>query len=191
VIARRYLQGLMPLHLISIVGPQSMTRKVDSPMTDDEVEKKLRSLSPTQLSELLGELSGSDTLTNKQRQEFLELQAGIKEEAKQRDEAAKHLLREKGRQMLELIQESLRDNSLTTEQRQELERTASMLAGYQMSFWLPTTMIRKVLMFLFLAVGIIGAFRWNPWFGLFILLGCSFSPRIVGEFLCFIGSHRK
>jgi hypothetical protein len=164
-----------------------MTPKGDSPMTDDEIEEKLRSLSPTELSELLGKLSGSDTLTNKQKQEFLELQAGLKEEAKQRDEAAKHLLKEKGHQMLELIHESLRDDSLTTEQRQELERTASMLAGYQMSFWLPTSMIRRILMVLFLAVGVIGAFQWNPWFGLFILLGCSFSPRIVGEVLSFIG----
>lgn len=160
-------------------------------MTDDEMEEKLRSLSPTQLSELLGKLSGSDTLTNKQQQEFLELQAGLKEETKQRDEAAKRLLREKGRQMLEVIHESLRDDSLTTEQRQQLERTESMLAGYQMSFWLPTTMIRKVLMALFLAVGVIGAFQWNPWFGLFILLSCSFSPRIVGEVLYFIGKLSK
>lgn len=160
-------------------------------MTDDEIEEKLRGLSPTQLSELLGKLSRSDTLTNKQKQELLELQVRLKEEAKQRDEAAKHLLREKGRQMLELIQESLRNNSLTIEQRQELERTASMLAGYQMSFWFPTTMIRKVLMVLFLAVGVIGAFQWSPWFGLFILLGCSFSPRIVGEVLSFIGQLSK
>jgi len=163
-------------------------------MTDDEIEEKLRSLSPTQLSELLGKLSGSDTLTNltnKQQQEFLELQARLKEEPKQRDEAAKHLLKEKGRQMLELIHESLRDDNLTTELRQELERTASMLAGYQASFWLPPTLGRKVLMVLFLLAGIIGFFQWSPWLGLFILLGCSFSPRIVGELLYFIGSHRK
>ncbi|MDI6764063.1 MAG: hypothetical protein QME83_13675 [Thermodesulfobacteriota bacterium] len=160
-------------------------------MIDDEIEEKLRSLSPKELSELLGKLSGSDTLTNKQKHEFLELQAGLKEEAKQSDEAAKHLLKEKGRQMLDLIQESLGDDSLTTEQRQELVRTASMLAGYQMSFWLPTTMLRKVLMILFLAIGVIGAFRWNPWLGLFILLGCSFSPRIVGEVLSFVGKLGK
>jgi hypothetical protein len=175
----------------AVVGPQSMTRKGDSPMTDDEIEEKLRSLSPMQLSELFGRLSGSGTLTNNQRQEFLELQARLKEEAKQRDGAAKHLLRERGRQMHELIHESLRSDSLTTEQRQELERTASMLAGYQMSFWLPRAPIGKVLMFLSLTVGVIGAFQLSPWFGLFILLGCSCSPRIVGEVLCFIGSHRK
>jgi len=160
-------------------------------MTDDEIEEKLRSLSPMQLSELLGKLSGSDTLTRKQQQEFLELQTRLKEEAKQRDEATKHLLKEKGRQMLELIHESPRDDTLTTDQRQELERTASMLAGYQASFWLPPTLGRKVLMVLFLAVGIIGFFQWSPWLGLFILVGCSFSPRIVGEVSYFIGTHRK
>jgi hypothetical protein len=93
--------------------------------------------------------------------------------------------------MLELIHESLRDDNITTELRQELERTASMLAGYQASFWLPPTLGRKVLMVLFLLTGIFGFFQWSPWLGLFILLGCSFSPRIVGELLYFIGSHRK
>lgn len=160
-------------------------------MTDDEIEEKLRSLSPTQLSDLLGKLLGSDALTNKQRQDLLELQATLKEEAKQRNKAVKNLLREKGPQMLELIHKSLRDDSLTTEQREKLERTASMLAGYQMSFWLPTTLGRKVLMFLFLAIGVIGVFQWSPWLGLFILLGCSFSPRIVGEILFFIGKLSK
>jgi hypothetical protein len=36
--------------------------------------------------------------------------------------------------MLELISESLGEDSLTSEQRQELARTASMLAGYRLSF---------------------------------------------------------
>jgi len=160
-------------------------------MTDNEIEEKLRSLSPEQLSGLLQKLSRIDALTNDQRQDLLELQAMLKEEARPQNEAAKHLLREKGPQMLELIHESLKDDTLTSEQRRELDRTASMLAGYQMSFWLPTTLIRKVLMFMFLAVGVIGAFQWSLWFGLFIILGCSFSPRIVGEILHFVGSHRK
>lgn len=160
-------------------------------MTDDEIEEKLRSLSPTQLSGLLGKLSESDALTNGQRQELLELQAPLKEEAKQRDETVKHLLREKGPQILELIQESLRDDGLTAEQRQQLERTASMLAGYQMSFWLPTDLIRRVLMFLFLTVGVIGGLLWSPWCWLFVLLGCSFSPRIVGEVAFLIGKFSK
>jgi hypothetical protein len=160
-------------------------------MTDNEIKEKLRSLSPAQLSGLLEELLRSDTLTNGQRQEFLELQTMLKEEASHQNEAAKHLLTEKGPQMLELIQKSLKHDSLTNEQRQELDRAASMLAGYQMSFWVPTTLIRKVLMFLFLMVGLIGAFQWSLWFGLFILLGCSFSPRIVGEVLYFIGRHAK
>jgi hypothetical protein len=160
-------------------------------MTDDEIEEKLRGLSPTRLSGLLGELSNSDALSNKQRQELLELQATLKEEAKQRNEAAKNLLKGKGPQMLELIHKSLRDDSVTTEQRQELERTASMLAGYQMSFWLPTTLGRKVLMVFFLAIGVIGVFQWSSWFGFFILLACSFSPRIVGEVLSFIGKISK
>jgi hypothetical protein len=97
-----------------------MSGKADRPMTDDEIEEKLRSLSPTQLSDLLGKLFGGDALTNKQRQELLELQTTLNEEAKRRNEVAKNLLREKGPQILELIHQSLRDDSLTTEQRREL-----------------------------------------------------------------------
>jgi len=168
-----------------------MNPRGDGTMTDDEIEEQLRRPPPAQLSEVIEELLRGDTLTNGQRREFLELQPMLKEEAKQHNEAAKHLLIEKGPQMLKLIHESLKGDSLTSEERRELERTASMLAGYQMSFWLPTTLIRKVLMFLFLAVGVIGAFQWSPWLGLFILLSCSFSPRIVGEVLSFAGKLSK
>jgi len=160
-------------------------------MTDDEIEEKLRNLSPTQLSGLLGKLPGSAALTNKQQQEFLELQAPLKEEAKQREKATKHVLREKGPQMLKLIQESLKGDSLTSEERGKLENTASMLGGYQMSFWLPPTIVGKVLMFLFLVIGVVGAFQLSPWFGLFVFLGCPFSPRIVGEVLFFVGKLSK
>jgi hypothetical protein len=160
-------------------------------MTTDEIEEKLRGLSPAQLSRAIEELLRGETLTNGQRREFLELQPMLKEDAEQQNEAAKRLLIERGPQMLELIHESLKSDSLTSEEQRELERAASMLAGYQMSFWLPTTLIRKILMFLFMTVGIIGVFQWSPWLGLFILLGCSFSPRIVGEVLSFIGKFSK
>lgn len=108
----------------------------------------------------------------------------------QRNDAAKDLLQEKGPQALELIHKSLNDDNLTPEQRQRLEKTAAMLAGYQMSFWLPTTLDRKVLMFLFLALGVFGVL-WSPWFAIFILLCCSFSPRVVGEVSFFIGNLSK
>ena len=108
----------------------------------------------------------------------------------QRNDVVKDLLQE-GPQVLELIHKSLKDDNLTPEQRQQLEKTAAMLAGYQMSFWLPTTLGRKVLMFLFLALGVFGVFLWSPWFALFILLGCSFSPRLVGEVSIFIGKLNK
>jgi hypothetical protein len=66
-----------------------------------------------------------------------------------------------------------------------------MLTGYQFAFWLPTTLFRKALMFLFLVIGVVGAFQWSPWFALFILLGCSFSPRTVGEASVFVGKLSK
>lgn len=160
-------------------------------MTDAEIEEKLRSLSPTQLSNLLGRLSGNNALSNNRRQELLELQGNIEKEIKERDVIAKSSLREKGPQILELIHKSLREDNLTIEERKQLEKTASMLAGYQMSFWLPLTLIGKLLMFLCLIVGIIGFFQWSPWLGLFIPFACSFSPRIVGEALFFIGKLNK
>ena len=103
------------------------------------------------------------------------------------EKAAKDFLREKGPQVLEQIRESLRNDSLTPEERQKLETTASMLAGRIMSFWLPTTPLRKVFMFLFLIIGTLGTVWWSPWFALLMLLGCSFSPRISAEVLRFIG----
>jgi hypothetical protein len=160
-------------------------------MTDDEIEEKLRNLSPTQLLGVIEELLRGDTLTNGQRQELLELQPMLKEEAKQREVAAKNLLREKGPQILESIKQQLRGNSLTTETREKLERGAAMLAGYMMRDWLPPTLWRKVLMFLALAVGVIGGYQWSPWLGLFMLLGCSCSPRVVGEVANFIGKLSK
>lgn len=87
-----------------------------------------------QRSGLPGKLLGSDALTNKQRQDLFEIQAPLKQDAKHGEEAGNHFLREKGPQMLELISESLGEDSLTSEQRQELARTASMLAGYRLSF---------------------------------------------------------
>ncbi len=163
-------------------------------MNDDEIEEKLRGLSLTQLSGLMEELLQSDasnTLTNKQRQEFIELQAMLEKEATHQKRALNHTLREKGPQILELISKSLRDYRLTSEQRQKLERTLPMLAGYLMHFWLPKGLVRKVFMFLFLVIGVVGAFQLSPWFGLLVFLGCSFSPRISGEVLYFIGKLSK
>lgn len=110
---------------------------------------------------------------------------------KPREDASERLLKEKGPQMLEMIRQSLREDNLTSKERQELEKTASMLAGYQLSFWLPTTITRKALMFLFLIIGVFGTLWWSPWFALLVVFGCLFSPRIVGELSVFIGRLSK
>ena len=130
----------------------------------DEIEEKLKGLSPAKILGVIEELLHGDTLTEKQRRELLELRRMIEEEIRQQNEAA-HVLSEKGPQMLKMLHESLKRNNLTEEERRDLERTVSTLAGYQMSFWLPTTLLRKILMFLFLVIGIFGIFQWSPWLG--------------------------
>jgi hypothetical protein len=157
-------------------------------MSDNEIEEKLRRLTPKQLLELTEELSRSDSLADDRRHELREVSLRLMDEIRQNGKAAENLLREKGRQLLDLADRLRKDDTLTYEQRQEFDRIASMIAGYLMSSWLPRTLIRKILMFLFLAVGFIGVVQWSLWFGLFIILGAAGSPRIVGEVLYFIGT---
>ena len=115
----------------------------------------------------------------------------LKERSSQREEAARHVLNEKGPHMLELIRAELRAGNLTNEQRQDLERSASEIAGYLARFWLPPTLWRKIIMFLSLGIGFLGTILWSPWFALLILNSCLFSPRIVGEVAFFIGKFSK
>lgn len=160
-------------------------------MSNNEIEVKLRRLTPKQLLELIQKLSRSDSLTNERRHELREVSLMLMDEIRQSEEAAEHLLREKGRHLVEIAHQLSKNDILTYEQRQEWDRVAAMIAGYLCSFWLPSDSLRRILMFLFLAIGVIGTLQWSLWFGLFIILGCTFSPRIVGEVLSFKGTLSK
>ncbi len=154
----------------------------------DEIEEKLKHLKPKQLLKLITqELSKGATLTDKTRQELQEISLLLIDEIKQNKEAA-GLLKEKGGQMLQIINQLRQDNTLTDEQREELDIAAAGIAGYLMSDWLPKGLIRKILMFLFLIVGIIGVVKSSLWFGLLVIFAATFSPRIVGEALNFIAT---
>jgi hypothetical protein len=155
----------------------------------DEIEEKLRQLKPEQLLKLIQELSRSVTLTDERRQELREISVLLIDEIKRSKEGADHLLKGKGREIVELINQLCKDNAFLPEkQRQELDRVASMIAGYLMRPWLPGGLTRKVLMFLLLIIGLIGALKWSLWFGLLIIFAATFSPRLVGESLLFIGT---
>lgn len=74
---------------------------------------------------------------------------------------------------------------------ENIKETLAMLAGYQASFWLPSGIVRKVLLFSFFAIGIVGTISFNWWFLIFVAISCCFSPRIIGESLLFIGKIKK
>ena len=168
-----------------------MKVKGDQIMNDNEIEEKLRRLTPEQLLESIQDLSKTGSLTGEQRHKLHEVSLMFTNEIRKSKEAAEQLLRERGKQLLELASQLRKNDSLTSEERQEWGNIAAMIAGYLMSSWLPRTLMRKILMFLFLAVGVIGVVQWSLWFGLLIIVGISFSPRMVGEFLLLVSSHRK
>ena len=159
---------------------------------DDKLKEKLSSLSARELYDFLADQSQNESLTNKEKKTLLEIKAELKQDFKKRDKEANRILKEEGPQMLKLISESLKDgNYLTTEERQQLEITSAKIAGYLTSFWLPSSLISKVFMVLLLAVGVIGVLLYKPWFWMFIILGCLFSPKIIGSVAAYIGAFYR
>jgi hypothetical protein len=149
----------------------------------DEIEEKLKQLKPEQLLKIIQELSKGATFKDETRQELREIVLLLIDEIKQNKEAADLLLKEKGGQMLQIINLLRQDKTLTDEQREELDRVAAGIAGYLMSDWLPEGLTRKIVMFLFLTVGIAGVVKSSLWFGLLVIFAATFSPRIVAEVL--------
>lgn len=154
----------------------------------DEIEEKIKHLKPKQLLKIIQESLKGDSLKDETRQELWEISLLLIDEIKQNKEAADLLLKEKGGQMLQIINQLRQDNTLADEQREELDSAAAAIAGYLMSDWLPEGLIRKILMFLFLIVGMIGVVKSSLWFGLLVIFAATFSPRIVGEALNFIAT---
>jgi hypothetical protein len=163
-------------------------------MSDNEIDalkERLRHLKPKELLEIIQKLSRSETLTDERRKALQEVALTLIEEIRANEEVAKRILKEKSREILELISQLRDDDTLPENLRQQFDTTAAMIAGYLMHAWLPTTLIRKILMFLFFIIGIIGIVKWSLWFGLFIVFGAAFSPRIVGEVAYLFGSLRR
>lgn len=158
---------------------------------NDDLEDRIRALSPDQLLQIVQKLREDPNLTEEQRKEFREIALLLVEELAQRGRKAKQLIDEKGEHLLRLITELEEQPDLTDEQRGMLSQLSAGLAGALLSSWLPRDLSRKVLMFLFVALGVIGMVQWSLWFGLLIILGAFFSPRILGECILVIGFIRE
>ena len=156
----------------------------------NEIEERLGELDTRQLLVFIEKMLGSEILTDAQRQEVHEAKHLLSMQERESKQRLGGFLRERGPEMLKLLLEAQKDLTLTDEERAKLNRTVEMLAGSLMSYWLPPTLGRRVLMFVFLAVGVLGAILWTPWLGLFVILGAMFSPRMMGEVLVLVATLR-
>lgn len=156
-------------------------------MNYDEIEEKLKGLSPEQLLETLGKLLQSNTLTYERRQEFLKLYTELKASIDEENRSKTEFYRENWPEAVTKIHELLESDSISDDEKDRLRNISAMMSGYLLSFWLPKGIIRKTLMFMSFIIGIIGILQWSAWFLLFVFLGCCFSPRIIGEVSYFIG----
>jgi hypothetical protein len=77
----------------------------------------------------------------------------------------------------------------------ELEKTMpnakSYLQGKLLSSWMPMGVARRILMGLFILIGILGVIFYNRWMFIFIPLVGIFSPRLVGEVAYLYGKIRR
>lgn len=89
------------------------------------------------------------------------------------------------------VAEMLKSTDLSVEARAELERTHALATGALLSVWLPVDWFRRILMFVFILIGLLCAIFYSPWFLLFWLLAATFSPRIIGESARFLGRLNK
>ena len=70
--------------------------------------------------------------------------------------------------------------------KDRLATVEAMLAGYQLSFWLPGGW-RNIIMLVIVVFAVLGGFLVH-WYWVFLLLwATSFSPRLVGKVAFFIG----
>lgn len=159
----------------------------DGEINYDEIEERLRSLSSKQLLEFIENLLQNDTLTYERRQEILKICAELKSAIDEDNKKNTEFYRKNWPEAVTKINKLLESDSFTDEEKEQLREISATMSGYLCSFWLPRGIIRKILMFVSFAIGILGIFQWSLWLLFFILLGCCFSPRIIGEISYFIG----
>ena len=71
--------------------------------------------------------------------------------------------------------------------KDRLATVEAMLAGYQLSFWLPGGW-RNIIMLVIVVFAVLGGVLVHWYWGFLLLLATIFSPRLVGEVAFFLGS---
>ena len=103
------------------------------------------------------------------------------------------LLRARGRMFkTELEDRTRRGQGLEHECENESDKdrlatVEAMLAGYQLSFWLPGGW-RNIIMLLIVVFAVLGGVLVHWYWGFLLLLATIFSPRLMGEVAFFLGS---
>jgi hypothetical protein len=91
----------------------------------------------------------------------------------------------------EELRAALADPDLAPERRARLEQHLSEVTGALTSPLLPSGVGRKLMMLAAVVVALAGPALGEPWLLLLLVLAATFSPRIVGEALYFVGALQR
>ena len=92
---------------------------------------------------------------------------------------------------LKEVTDALGDETLSLEDRQELENHKASLSGALLSPILPTGKVRMFIMFSCFVLGTSAFYTDYEFLVWFLLIGCSFSPRLVGEVAMLVGRFQR
>jgi len=91
----------------------------------------------------------------------------------------------------EKIYKILKKISENKEFSDEMEKVSpgikAQMAGIMCRSWLPFGTTRKVIMAMIVLIALIGTILFDKRWLLILLIACTFSPRIMGEFLSVLG----
>ena len=92
---------------------------------------------------------------------------------------------------LKEVTNALVDETLSPEERQELENHKASLSGALLSPILPTGKVRMFIMFSCFVLGTSAFYTDYEFLVWFLLIGCSFSPRLIGEIAVLLGRFTR
>ena len=92
---------------------------------------------------------------------------------------------------LKEVTDALGDETLSLEDRQELENHKASLSGALLSPILPTGKVRMFIMFSCFVLGTSAFYTDYEFLVWFLIIGCSFSPRLVGEVAMLVGRFQR
>ena len=92
---------------------------------------------------------------------------------------------------LKEVTDALDDETLSLEDREELENHKASLSGALLSPILPTGMVRILIMLSCFVLGVSAFYTDYEFLFWFLLIGCSFSPRLVGTIAFLFGRFQR